>query len=315
MAPSTFNASTTASEAATFYASQIAGKTVLITGATPKGLGAEAARAIAQHDPKLLILAGRSQTNLDDAKSMIFKDAPSAKLETLVVDFASLASVRTAASTVKAYTFPIDVLILNHGIMGTPYTQTVDGFESQFAVCHLGSFLFTNLIKERLMASADPRVVVVSSAANTISNVLFEDPGFDGGKKYHAWVAYGQAKTANVQFAVGLAERWKIPAFSLHPGASLETNLMNDMPVEEKIGAGFLLPDQTPNPAYKYKTLEACSSTHIVAAFDPELKDKSGAFLSDCHINTEVVAPYALDKDDAAKLWALSEKLVGQKFD
>ncbi|KAI5478363.1 NAD(P)-binding protein [Pseudohyphozyma bogoriensis] len=316
MAPSTFGASTTAAEAAGFYADRMAGKVVLITGATPKGLGAEAARVIALHNPELLILAGRSQANLDKSVTYIRHHSPQATLQTLLIDFSSLTSVRLAASIINASSQPIDILILNHGITGAPYTLTQDGFESNFAIHHLGPFLFRNLIKPRLFASAEARVVVVSSSAVFLSNVNFEDPGWDEGRGYEKWKAYAASKTANIQFVVGLARRWKgVGCFSLHPGACLETNIFNNTSKEEMMAVGFLLEDGTPNPAFQYKTVEACAATHIVASFDPDLKDHSGEFLADCQLNTTIPVSYTLDSDNAEKLWALSEKMVGQKFD
>ncbi|KAI5477901.1 NAD(P)-binding protein [Pseudohyphozyma bogoriensis] len=314
MPPASFNAATTAAQAAKHFAAQIVGKTVLITGGTPKGLGAEAARVIAQHDPKLIILAGRTQSNLDAATSSILAETPSAKLQTLLVDFASLSSVRSAASLVNAYTFPIDVLILNHGIMAAPYSVTEDGFESHFAINHLGPFLFTNLIKPRILASQDPRVVVVSSLGHRRMNVRFEDPGFKGGEEYSPMEGYGQSKTANIQFAVGLAERWKgVTSCSLHPGGIQGTNLSRFMTHEDQIRLGFLTADGKPNTdKYSFKTLEEGAATHIVAAFDPEIQNSNGAYLADCQIGTP--SAYAVDKGDAQKLWALSEKMVGEAF-
>ncbi|KAI5477921.1 NAD(P)-binding protein [Pseudohyphozyma bogoriensis] len=305
MPPASFNAATTAVEAAKHYAAEILGKTVLITGGSPGGLGAEVARAISQQDPKLVVLAGRSQAKLDDTKASILKETPSAKLQTLLVDFASLASVRQAAKEVNAYPFPIDVLMLNHSIMAAPYSVTEDGFESHFAVNHLGPFLFTNLIKPRILASKEPRIVVVSSGATRVMNVDFNDPGFDGGKTYAPIKGYGQSKTANIQFAVGLAKRWpEVTSFSIHPGASLETNLARHMSKEAQIQIGFLLSDGTPNPAHNYKTLEANSSTHIVAGFDPDVKVQSGALLANCQLNTTIAPDYAMDQDNADKFEA-----------
>lgn len=121
--------------------------------------------------------------------------------------------------------------------MACPYAITEDGFESQFAVNHLGPFLFTNLIRSRILASSSPRVVNVSSGGHRFTDVLYDDPGFSKGEKYNLWTACekalrksvmqtdetltdGQSKTANILFAVGLKERWGVEAFSLHPGST-----------------------------------------------------------------------------------------------
>lgn len=104
--------------------------------------------------------------------------------------------------------------------MACPYALTVDGFESQLATNHLGPFLFTNLIRARILASASPRIVNVSSKGHTITDILYSDPEFSKGQTYNIWTAYGQSKTANVLFAVALKERWGVEAFSLHPGST-----------------------------------------------------------------------------------------------
>lgn len=102
--------------------------------------------------------------------------------------------------------------------MAGPYELTEDGFESQFGTNHLGHFLFVNKIKAKILASASPRVVCVSSGGHRISDIRYEDLGFSKGETYEKWTAYGQSKTANILTAVGIAERWGIPAFGVHPG-------------------------------------------------------------------------------------------------
>lgn len=106
--------------------------------------------------------------------------------------------------------------------MAPPYSTTIDGFESQFGTNHLGPFLFVNLIRPRILASASPRVVMVTSGAHHASDIRYDDPGFSEGKAYHKFLAYGQSKTANMLFAVALSERWGVTAFSVHPGGKLD---------------------------------------------------------------------------------------------
>lgn len=104
--------------------------------------------------------------------------------------------------------------------MAAPYSTTVDGFENQFGTNHLGPFLFTNLIRPKLVKNV--RVVNVSSWGHNLSPVLFDDVGFAKGATYDKWKAYGQAKTANMLFSVGLRRRWEgVEAFSLHPGGEI----------------------------------------------------------------------------------------------
>lgn len=312
-----FGAETTADEAARFYASEIQGKTVLITGCTWGGLGAEAARAIAKQDPKLLILAGRKQESLDDTVKKIKEESPKANLRTLIIDLASLESVKKASAEVNQYTEPIDVLINNAAIMASPYHTTKDGFEGQIGTNHLGPFLFTNSILSRVLASSSPRIVNVSSEGHGFTPIRFDDFQFKNGETYAKWIAYGQSKVANVMFARELAKRYGnkgLVAFSLHPGV-IQTNLARDVdfsefqePIYDSFG------NTLDFSSVKWKTLPQGAATHIVAAFDSSIKDKSGAYLDDCQVANDHLKPHARDASDDAKLWTLSEDLVGQKF-
>jgi NAD(P)-dependent dehydrogenase (short-subunit alcohol dehydrogenase family) len=320
MSNKNFGYHTEAEEVATYFENEIKGKTVLITGCTIGGLGYEAARVVARHYAGLVIVAGRKQESLDYAIQKIKAETPSANLRSLLLDLASLESVRHAAAEVNAYSEDIDVLINNAAIMASPYHTTKDGFEAQFGTNHIGPFLFTNLILPKILASKTgaPRIVNVSSLGNCFSPIRFDDPFFDNGKAYQKWVAYGQSKTANILFACELAKRYKsqgLHAFSLHPGGIM-TNLGRDVNLEElfddpvKDYDGNVM-DLT---GFVFKTIPEGTSTHIVAAFDPYITSQSGSFLSDCQISTDVAKPYATDDTQAEKLWALSEKFVGQQF-
>ncbi|ORY60394.1 oxidoreductase [Leucosporidium creatinivorum] len=318
-----FNASTSADEAASALASEILGKHVLITGVSPGGLGAEAARAIAQHSPALLILAGRSQAKIDETAAAIKKESPSTKLRPLVLDLSSLAAVRKAAEEVNSWPEPIDVLINNAAIMANPRRElTVDGFESQFATNHLGHFLFTNLIYPRLSSSSSgPRIVNVSSRGHRRSAIRFEDFNFAEEGSYVPFVAYGQAKTANMLFSVELTKRWAsigATSFSLHPGV-IYTNLARLMSEEEKRAMGINTETgETQSTVFEWKTLPQGAATHIVAAFDPNIAEQSGSYLDDCQLANQNAESYALDEEsesNAERLWKLSEELVGDQFE
>lgn len=158
------------------FASEIQGKTILITGPSPQSIAAQFAIAIAPHGPKLLILAGRSASKMDAIAEEIKSVAPSCPTRNLIVDFGSLASVRKASQEVNAYSEDIDVAMLSAGVMAPPYSKTEDGFESQFAINHLGHFLFTNNIMSKLQAAAKKnaggaRVVAVSSDGHAMSGI------------------------------------------------------------------------------------------------------------------------------------------------
>jgi short-subunit dehydrogenase len=111
---------------------------VIITGASPKALASEAARAIATQRPGLLVLAARNMTLLEEAKAEILKDAPEANLKLLLFDLGSQDSIRKAAAEVSSYNENFDVLLNVAGVMATPYAKTADGIESQFGINHIG---------------------------------------------------------------------------------------------------------------------------------------------------------------------------------
>jgi NAD(P)-dependent dehydrogenase (short-subunit alcohol dehydrogenase family) len=171
---------TTVHQLAQEYAPIIKGKTILTTGVSPRGLGALFVEAIAVAEPGLVILAGRSIGKLQQTADHLAAKFPNLKTRLLTLDLSSLKSVRSAAEEVHAWTdVPnIDVLVNNAGIMATDFKLTKDGFENQFASNHLGHFLFTNLIIDKILASEAPRVVSVSSNGHRLGAIRWGDPHF-----------------------------------------------------------------------------------------------------------------------------------------
>jgi NAD(P)-dependent dehydrogenase (short-subunit alcohol dehydrogenase family) len=305
-----FTATSTALDVAAALSPQIRGKSILLTGPSLGGIGIETALSIASQAPRLLILAGRSQSKLDAVVAEISRQYPASAgaLRTLQLDLESLQSVRAAAATVMGWpeVGPLDVVIANAGIMALSFKLSQEGYEIQFAANHLGHFLLVNLLMPKLRASASPTVVNVASMAHAYGGVRFEDLNFEDGKSFDGWTAYGQSKTANMLFAVSLAERG-LRSFSLHPGI-ISTNLMREMPSEELSALTEQVAKQT-----KIKNLREGAATTIVAAFDPSIADRNGGYLDDCQLATP--APYASDPELARKLWELSEKILGEKFE
>ncbi|RDX40636.1 NAD(P)-binding protein [Lentinus brumalis] len=304
-----FNASTTGEEAARALSSSIAGKTILVTGVTPGGLGAHFVKVVAAHQPKLLILAGRSATKT--------------RGRTLELDLSSQVNVRKAAAEVLFWQGPVDVLVNTAAVMGTPYEKTVDGIEMQFGTNHIGHFLFTNLIMRKLLeSSTGPRVVNVSSAGHRRSDIRWDDVGFQDGKAYHKFRAYGQSKTANILFSLELVQRLGskgLQAFSLDPGA-VPTNLSRyvvdgDGAAAKALDKEMGFKQGSDTFPYTWKNLTQGTATHVVAAFDPKLDEHNGSYLKDCQLApVDELQPFAADKNSATRLWKLSEELVGQSF-
>ncbi|KAJ6449858.1 NAD-P-binding protein [Mycena sanguinolenta] len=310
-----FDINSTGESVGKVFAEHIKGKTVIVTGISPGGFGADTSRVLALYGAKV-ILAGRNLSKIQATADAIRREIPGADLQELVLDLSSQKSVRQAAGEVLKYAGPIDVIITNAGVMGTPYEKTVDGLELQFGSNHVGHFLFVSLIMPKLLESSAPRVVLGASVGHHWGPVRFGDYGFEDGKTYDKWLAYGQSKTAVILHGVELAERYKgkLVAFSVHPGGAV-ANLGSSMTKEdyEKFSDYYNL-DGTPKGDWA-RSIGQGTATYFVAAFDPSITDDSGAYLSECKIATEQAALHATDKEAAKKLWELSEKLVGQKFD
>jgi NAD(P)-dependent dehydrogenase (short-subunit alcohol dehydrogenase family) len=151
----------------------------LITGVADGGLGGEAAVTIASASPALLILSARATARAAPIAEKIASLYPAVKTRILAMDLGSLASVREAAKEVIGWSdVVIDVVINNAAVMACPYSTTIDGFESQFAIDHLGHFLFTNLLLKAEKIRDGGRIVNVSSNGYEFSGIRFDDPGF-----------------------------------------------------------------------------------------------------------------------------------------
>jgi NAD(P)-dependent dehydrogenase (short-subunit alcohol dehydrogenase family) len=185
MAP--YTRATTADEIAADCSDIIKGKTILITGVSPGGLGAEFARVISKHFPGLIILANRDLSKASQTAKTISEIAPSVPTRILELDLASQTQIREAAKEVveKYPETHIDVLVNNAGVMAGPYKLTANGIENQFGTNHIGHFLFTNLIMKKLVplnqdANFPPaRIVNVSSNGYRLGWIRFGDWGFD----------------------------------------------------------------------------------------------------------------------------------------
>ncbi|KAJ7757635.1 hypothetical protein B0H16DRAFT_1537292 [Mycena metata] len=310
MAP-TFNAKTTAEEVATAFASEIKGKNVLITGTSQNGIGFESARVIAKH-ANLVIITGYNAERLQKSEDAIKKETPHANVRKLQVDLSSLASVRKAAAEVNSWPEPLHVVIHNAaaGIFG--FKPTVDGLEAQIATAYVGPFLFTKLVAPKILAAGSssytPRVVFLSSSVHAMGpGVDFEQLEKPTAEKHSAFPAYFASKSATV---LG-----KINSYSVSPGAIFTNINQKEESLADFKGAGMLKEDGTPNEAaFTWKTIPEGAATTTIAAFDPALDSVPGAYLDDSVVANEKVAPHSSDPATAAKLWTVTEKIVGETF-
>jgi NAD(P)-dependent dehydrogenase (short-subunit alcohol dehydrogenase family) len=259
-----------------------------------------------------VILAGRNDDKLEAAARRITDAVPEATVEVGHLDLTSLAQVRQFADQFLAANDRLHLLINNAGVMATPFEHTADGFELQFGTNHIGHFLLTVLLAPALLRDTPARIVNLSSGGHLASDILWDDPNFERGA-YDPFVAYGQSKTANILFSVELERRLSargVHAYAVHPGL-VGTALGRYMTPEvvaqlmEKAKQGGGMPTR--------KSLEQGAATSVWAATAPGLEAVGGSYLADCQVSDHY-APWAVDPEAAARLWALSEELVGQKF-
>jgi NAD(P)-dependent dehydrogenase (short-subunit alcohol dehydrogenase family) len=288
----------------------LTGTTALVTGGY-SGLGLETTRALTRAGAHVIVPARRLVT----AKEAL-NDLPNTEVHEL--DLAELESVRAFSTRFLEGGRTLDILIANAGIMACPETRVGSGWEAQFAVNHLGHFALVNLLWPAI-ADGGGRVVAVSSGAHHITGIRWDDIHFR--TTYERWTAYGQAKTANVLFAVGLDTRGRhagVRAFATHPGSIL-TPLQRHLPRQEMVDAGWV--DEEGNGVDpSFKTAEQGAATQVWAATSPQLADLGGVYCEDCDIARIAdgadtipggVRPYAIDDDAADRLWVASADLTG----
>jgi NAD(P)-dependent dehydrogenase (short-subunit alcohol dehydrogenase family) len=293
------------------------GRTAVVTGANG-GLGLETARQLAAKGAHV-VMAVRNQEKAAAAVEEIRATAPGASLELVALDLASQASVRAAAGQIMAAHASIDLLVNNAGVMATAEAKTVDGFELQLGVDHLGHWSLTALLLPALLRSGGGRIVTVTSSAHHIGRAIDPaNPHLAG--RYRPWRAYGQAKLANFHFGLGLQrelERAGANAASLiaHPGLS-NTDLQTASVQASGGGASqrfFLL-------AAHYTGLSPADGalSQLRAATDPAAN--GGEFYGPLWVNSgppvrkPVLRRLGLDKA-IATLWAVSERETGMAID
>ncbi|GHO71219.1 hypothetical protein KSC_101110 [Ktedonobacter sp. SOSP1-52] len=181
----------------------LSGKTVLVADAS-SGLGIETTRALLSAHAEV-ILSVCVLAKGEHAAQQLRETTTNQEAHVLEVDLGLLASIRQAASQFLARWATLHVLVNNAGVMAPPQGVTLDGFGLQLRMNYLGHYLLTCLLLPALLAAAPPRVVVLSSSAHHRSDIHFEDRQYQN-CPYDKWKAYGQSKTANALFAVGLTQ-------------------------------------------------------------------------------------------------------------
>jgi NAD(P)-dependent dehydrogenase (short-subunit alcohol dehydrogenase family) len=278
-----FDASSTADDV--LGGVDLTGRLAIVTGGS-SGIGLETTRALARagatvvaaiRDPAAVDLDGVEPRRLD------------------------LADLDQVAGFAKEFD-TVDILIANAGIMACPETRVGPGWESQFAVNHLGHFALVAHLWPALRRAGAARVVSVSSNVRPDAPIRWDDPFFVSGP-YDRWAAYAQSKAANALFAAHLdklGQPYGIRANSVHPGAIL-TPLQRHLTRDEMRAAGWI--DERGRPADYFKTTAQGAATQVWAAVTPEV---GGVHCADC-----AITPFHADPADAARLWTMSAELTG----
>jgi NAD(P)-dependent dehydrogenase (short-subunit alcohol dehydrogenase family) len=288
-----------------------------VTGAS-SGIGVETARALASTGAEVT-LAVRNPEAGSNVATAIAEQLPAGAgaLRVARLDLADPASV---AGFVRAWSGPLHILVNNAGVMALPQlTRAAAGYEMQFATNHLGHFALTTGLHEWLAAANGARVVSVASIGHLFSPVVFDDLHYRF-RPYDQWTSYGQSKSANVLFAVGAAQRWAddgITANALMPGNIASTALARHMGPDDLANFG----QQTDLALPPVKTIEQGAATSVLLAASPDVEGVSGRYYEDCAEapvvqeragHTGGVAPYALDDNNAERLWQISNELTQQ---
>ncbi|MGA8039379.1 MAG: oxidoreductase [Acidimicrobiia bacterium] len=295
----------------------LSGKVAIVTGANG-GLGFESARALA-HAGAHVVMAARSLDRAATARDQILTADPTASLELVELDLGSLESVRSAAAAIMHGHPAVDILMNNAGIMAMPERRTLDGFEMQFGVNHLGHWALTARLLPSLLAAAAARVVTVTSTAHHMGRQIDPDnPNMEG--TYDPWRAYGRSKLANYHFAIGLQrefDRRGLAAQSLlaHPGLS-HTNLQVRTAEEGGVGRSgewgkWLAATTGMEPARG-------ALSQLRAATDPAAH--GGEMYAPRYVQAgppvrrPIMRLIGLD-EAIARLWQVSEQMTGERFD
>jgi NAD(P)-dependent dehydrogenase (short-subunit alcohol dehydrogenase family) len=276
----------------------LTGKTCIVTGAST-GIGRETALGLARLGARVLVVCrspARGRASVDHIRG----ETGSASVELMLSDLSAQASVRRLARDILEQCPQIHVLVNNAGVYRSRRELSEDGIESTFATNHLGPFLLTNLLLERLVASGPGRIVNLSSDLHRRARLDFDDLGLARG--FNGMKAYGRSKLANLLFNRELARRLQgrgVEVNAVHPGAVATELAQGDGGLAAllfRLGRPFLL------------DAARGAETPIYLAASDEVKGVSGRYF----IRLEQVEPSEDARSDelARRLWEVSEKLV-----
>jgi NAD(P)-dependent dehydrogenase (short-subunit alcohol dehydrogenase family) len=283
----------------------MSGRVCAITGAS-SGLGYETARALAGMGATVVLLC-RSVERGAAARERIAKATGNADLHVIHCDHANLDTVRAAAGELLARFDALHVLVNNAGLMLMQRRITVDALEETFQVNHLGAFLLTALLRERLAASAPARVVTVSSLAHRTAQIDFDD--LQSERLYDGFYVYGRSKLANVLFTYELARRLEgsgVTANTLSPGLVRTGFGHNNGGLTRALMTLSQLPPISASP-------RRGARTQIWLAGSPAVEGVSGRYFARCRERRSSRISY--DPGAQRRLWEASEMLLSPSGD
>lgn len=275
------------------------GKVCIVTGAT-SGIGEVSARELARMGARVVLVC-RSPEKARATTERI-RNATGRDVELVLADLSSQEQIRRAAKELLERCPRIDVLLNNAGITNLRREVTVDGLEAVFAVNHLGYFLLTNLLLDRICETPDARIVNVASEAHRFGSIDFDDLGCEH-KKFRWMRVYGQSKLANVLFTRELAKRLQdrgVTVNALHPGA-VATGLGTN-------NGGLITSLVVPLLRPFFRTPERGAETSIHLCTSPDVAGVSGRYFSDC--KEKSLSREAQDDGVAQRLWGVSEQMT-----
>ena len=280
------------------------GKTVVVTGGN-SGIGFETAAALAAMGARVLVTARNADKGRAAVSQIAQRLGAEGQVQLVVFDLADLASVRRGAAEILEQAPHVHVLVNNAGLVLTERAETVDAYEATFATNHLGPFLLTNLLLERITASAPSRIVNVASSAHNAARRGMPFDDLQSEKQYRGMRVYGQSKLANILFTLELARRLEgtgVTANSLHPG-TVRTGYGGDGDARGFLGFGIKIA----SPFFLSPAKGARTSVYLASS--PDVEGVSGQYFVKC--KPRQPRRWAQDPEAARRLWKVSEELVG----
>ncbi|WP_214483632.1 SDR family oxidoreductase [Bacillus sp. SM2101] len=274
-------------------------KIAIVTGAN-SGMGLATTVEIAKTGATVIMLC-RNKERGNKALQEAIEQSNSNKIDLMLCDLGSFESIRSFVKQFKEKYNVLHILVNNAGVISLKRQETVDGYEAQIGVNHLGHFLLTNLLLDVMKNSKEARIVNVSSGAHKIGKIHFNDINLT--KRYRTFKSYSQSKLANILFTKVLAERLRessITVNALHPGA-VATNIG----VDRNTGFGKTVVGLL---KYFFLTPAEGAATAVYLATSPEVKGITGEYFYKKKITP--VSKRAQDNEAAHRLWSWSEAAV-----